>query len=790
MEYSGMAVRAALATLFASLYSLNGAAAPVDVLRFGDPAAEQAHRLTAEHSDIVQGALGEPARRLLPQPAANWRGGALAFELAVDPAARNYVTLTLWGGEVSHNRLTLECEGKLLGLRHLGDTDLLDLGSAAPMYAGRFFHNTSPLPAAWTKGKTKLACRIDGNGPIWAYGQVFEKLQKPMVEPSRGLYALTVHTDPFLAAGPMEQKGKAEVPKVRPAPGPEVLESLKRRVGRAVDRLLTAKRPLNQPELLFLARAYDVDWTSAHRNAQVGAILAEGLDAYFQAFRAKPEIVGWDPTTFNPDWFGLGMAGQAVVLRHAQLAPLLDQAIDDPKSGKITRRAAYAEMLAASREWHRVHRRFYTNQSMINDTYGIYLANRGVALLDPAKAAPERDMLRYLYESAGLQEWRGDDLPGGGHSFRAGGPDGTARGEYRIGRGYHQVTERGLTREFGYVGNYGEVLDWVAAMYDATRPAPGQPGDALLRAQLLKVAKARASFRYPLADADGYRAMRLESVVGWRDTKYPGDVVYAQRPTWDASSLQVAEITRDPTLVGYAQQMFDDNQFFHSLQETMRVDSLRVNMALLDTPAQYAALAGGARSGERLPMSEGQPDMVFSDEEAGVVSVKVGQEIFYASLYWRALNGVNGLAKVHYMTPQVDRMAVVGADAQFAPSGQFWTRPERAMGGSDPAFPRFYYPGAGAVHTGEKLPIAKYPEGFKPIYGEESPYAGKAELYTLRYGPFTVVMNTTTAKSFDVTAPAVPALRELVTKRPVAPGERVKVGPRSTLVFYGSDGKP
>jgi hypothetical protein len=37
---------------------------------------------------------------------------------------------------------------------------------------------------------------------------------------------------------------------------------------------------------------------------------------------------------------------------------------------------AYAGMLGACRDWHRQHRRLYTNQSMINDLYGIYLANR------------------------------------------------------------------------------------------------------------------------------------------------------------------------------------------------------------------------------------------------------------------------------------------------------------------------------------------------------------------------------------------------------------------------------
>jgi hypothetical protein len=766
-------------------------AAHADVLRFGDAASEHDHRLSTDHSDVVAGALGESARRLLPLGGKDWRGGSVSFDIRVDPKSLNYVTLTLWGGEENHNRLVLSCDGKQIGTRHLGDTDLLDIGSVAPMYAGRFFHNTSPLPLSLTQGKQHLACRIDSTGTIWPYGQTFDQFQKPMTGPSRGMYALTVHTDPFLAASALERKGRAPTPAVRPAPGVEVLTAVKNRVGRSVDELLAANRPLHQPEMLFLARAYDVDWTHAYRNDKVGPMLVRAMDDYFRVYRDDLKKVIWDPSTYNPSWFGLGQAAWAIMLRAEQVKPFLDEKISDPRGGTITRRDAWVQMLASVRDWQRTHRRYYTNQSMIVDTYGIYLANRGIALLDPAKAMPEQDVRRYLYEAAGLQPWRGDDLPGGGHRYGAGGPDGTDKGAYKLGQHYYEITDKGLSRELGYVGNYGEVLDWLAAMYDATRPGAEQAGDPQILAQLLKIAHARAYFRYPLPDADGYRAMSLESVVGWRDVKYPGDVVYAQRPSWDASAIEVAAITRDPAMVAYVQQMFADNQFFHSLVEQMKTTSaIRVTAGLLPVPGQYEALAKLPPGEQKLPMSDGQPDFVFSDEEDGVVAVKTGNEIFYASLYWRALNAVNDLARVHYMTPTMDRMAVVHEQTTIDPSGHFWKRPEDTLGGSDPKFGKFSYPNGTNATLGEQLPIARYPDGVPTNYGDASPYAGKAEFYTLRYGPFIVAMNTTTGKSFDVTAPAGKGLRELVSKRSVAPGERLVVGPRSTVVLYAGAAQP
>lgn len=759
-------------------------AAPIDVLRFGDTTSERRHRLTAEHSEVFEGALGEAARRLLPLGGKDWRGGSLAFTLAVDPKSANYVTMTLWGGETNHDRLLLSCDGKQVGARHLGDSDLLDIGSVAPMAAGRFFHNTTPLPLQLTLGKQQLACRIDSTGAIWPYGRTFNEFQKPMLEATRGLYTLTIDTSPYLTAGALERKGSAPAAKLRPEPGPEVLDAVKRRVGGAIDALLAAERPLRQPEMLFLARAYDVAWTSAYRHPNMGALLVKGLDDYFRLWREAPEQVRMDPSTFNPGWFGLGQAAWALLLRQAEIAPLLDETILDTKGASITRREAYALMLTGIRDWQRAHRRFYTNQSMIVDTYGIYLANRGIALLAPAKAMPEQDALRYVYEAIGLEPWRGDDLPGGGHRFMAGGPDGSDKGAYRPGQHYYQITDKGLTRELGYVGNYGEVLDWVAAAYDATRPAADQPGDMRVRAQLIKIAHSRAFFRYPIVDAGGYRAMALETVIGWRDLKYPGDVVYAQRPSWDASPLEVAALTMDPSLVAYTQQMFADKQFFAAVKGQMATNSVRVNAGLLQVPGQYEALAKAPRVDQKLPMSEGEPDFVFSDEEDGVVAVKNGKEIFYASLYWRARNAVNKLAKVHHITPQMERMAVVAEEAQFTASGKTWTRPEELFGGHDARYAPFSYPETHTAAAGETLPIAAFPDDVTATYGDESPYAGKAEFYTLRYGPYTVVMNTTAEKSFAFAVPRGKAQRELVAKTMVAAGAKLVVAPRTTLVLY------
>jgi hypothetical protein len=744
----------------------------VDAIAFGNGASEQAHHFSGTRNEVISGGLGEPARILLPLKAGAWEGGRLAFALKVDPQKQNYATVRLWGSDATGDQLVLFCEGKQIGCRHLGDIDILDLGGGEAAFPGHFIYNTTPLPPELTRGKTNLNFEIRSYGPTWGYTGDFEKFQKPLAGPTRGIYELYTHTDGFFVAPTGEKAGKASVqPPVRQQPGAEVLDKLKTRVNGQVNSLLKSTKPLNEMQAQFLARAYFVKWTPAFQNPKVVARVLNGLDTLFADFRKNPELAHNDPATPNPGWFEFGPAGEAISLLAKPLQPFLDGTIDDGGK-KISRRAAWSEMLLAARDWHRKHRRLYTNQTMIADM-NIYLSNRGLEVVDPASALSEAEVRRYLYEAVGLEPWRDSD-------------PGTGSQAWEVGTNYWQLTAKGLTKELGFVGYYGEVLDWVASIYDATRPAPGQPGDEKIKAQLEKIANARAVFRHHGADADGFRAMRIEAVVGWRDSgHYPGDVTYSERPTWDASSLYAVAATLEPNAIGYAQQMFDDNQFFISLERQMtQNNSLRVTAGLLGVPEQYELVKSQPPSAARLPMTPGQPDFVFSDEEDGVVAIKNGDEILYASLYWRARYAVNFLARVHFTTPTADRVAVVNEDVEFEPSGSFYLRPDWTtfgFGNGGPRYPQELH----SAEAGEKLPIARVPAGVKFKPGDESVYAGKGEFYTLRYGDYLIGMNTTPDKTFSLPVPAdAKPARELVSQKVPAPGAPIQIEPRSTVVLW------
>ncbi|MDQ3815540.1 MAG: Tat pathway signal protein, partial [Armatimonadota bacterium] len=155
MNYQATRSAALVFVAVAALPACAGqATTPLDTLSFGDPASEQAHQANIAGSEIIQGGLDEPARRLLPRDPASWQGGTVSFTMKLDPAQPNYFTIRLWGDEDMDNRLILFGEGKQIGYLNEGDIDILDPGTEDRPFNGRFYYNTSPLPLDMTKGKT------------------------------------------------------------------------------------------------------------------------------------------------------------------------------------------------------------------------------------------------------------------------------------------------------------------------------------------------------------------------------------------------------------------------------------------------------------------------------------------------------------------------------------------------------------------------------------------------------------------------------------------------------------
>ena len=905
----------------------------LDVLVFGDPASETAHKVTANLSDIVPGGLGQNARVL--NPASGFWGGTIAASMACRPKGATYVTIKLWGSDLGEEmgRLQLFVDGKQVGHYHLGAVDPLDIAGHDARSPGRFFLHTLPLPATATAGKSTVNVEIRSMGSIAGYAQTADTYYQAMKAPTRGIYSLYTHSDPFFNLALDDVVGTRPPETLRPTPGKEILDTVMAKVIAQADS--EAGRTVPQLDLWyleFLARAYDVQASKAYKNPAVPAQVASSMDAIYWRSRTDPKIIR-DSTQ---QWMGLGRLGLVMLQLKEQIVKLLDEPVAGSPgvitnagfeaggalpsgwkqtiwtgsgvasrdttvsrtggaSGKVTvpatggvvglgptaripvgpgtysygtwvktegvktggayldvlffdaagklvggdnkyyaaagtndwhqvtaslatpanatqaevqvrvdgagtawfddltlqvpagsalapvlRRDAWATMLLESREYWRQNFPQYTNQAMIC-AIGLYLADRGLSLVGSKNAWGETKAREYIYQSVGLKPWLGPENA-----------DGTPKKP--LGGSYFQVSKKGISRELGFAGNYGELQDWIALMFDAVIGIGGVD-DQKLREHLVTMTKSRMVFRYPAVDSDGYKAVRYEAIVGWRDTEYPGRVAYDEGNKWDGHALKVVALLKDPDLTAYARQSLDDNQFFHILKDGCDMGmQARTFLHFLSAADDYAYVSGAPASKVRLPMMPDQPDFVFSDEENGVLAVKNGNEILYASLYWRARWGVNRLARIHLIgSDGIERSGTVWQNVQFIPDGRTHKEPNWVnweFGNADmPGIPGggFAPPGPALeqAFAGQELPLAAAPSDAPTIpVGTESPFAGRADFYECTYGPYLIAMNTSATKFYTVTpSPEFGVAVNLVTGQKVEPNTALQVAPGTTLVL-------
>jgi hypothetical protein len=747
----------------------------IDTITFGKPTSEAAHHLAALASGIINGGMGQSARELLPLHPYQIYGGHLDFTMKCNPNKTNYITVKYWGNDRGEDlgRLLLYCSGLQVGYRFMSDYGLIsgaeDAGSESLTnsrpFPGRFFYVTEPLPLKLTRGKHEVHLEIQAIGYDWMYASNFRQYQHHLTHPSRGIYKAYISINPFFAPPAGDVQGTPPAPAlVRPAPGPAILKQLKWQVNKALAANLR-NRNLDGPQRVdMLARAYNTNWCIAYHNPEVIKRIVRDVDAMTQGRGNRREA--------NDTWRLYAPVGRAVSLIYPALKSYLNEAIQVNNQKTEPRAAAWARLLTTTIAYLTTHERYYTNQAMIVN-YNIYSANMGLKLLAPQSAMSDKQARWYLYEAIGLVRWRGNK---------------TANGwQWPFGHHYYEVTQQGLSRELGYVAIYGETIThFLWQMADATH------GDPKIEKQLIKMLKARGYFMAPGEDHNGYRAMRLEGVIGWRHNLYPEEVCYGDRNI-GGTGMQCASLLADKskTLLGYAQQCLADNQYFQSIRPMLYSFGSGPIKQMLKIPGQYAAVKKLAPTHIDLPMTPGQPDFAWADPQDGVVVVKHNHTRLYISLYYRALDGINRLARIHYTTPTMDRLVRAHEQVQFTPSGKYFVRSDDI---DQVQFPGFIPPG-NKIHNayaGQKLPIPVLPRGYVMTNGHYGPFArghygpylGRAAFYRLHYGAYLIGMNTSRHHTYMLKP--VSGMRKVLnvmTGKQMILNGPVAVKPRETLIL-------
>jgi regulation of enolase protein 1 (concanavalin A-like superfamily) len=621
-----------------------------------------------------------------------------------------------------------------------------------------------------TLGRTNLTLTIQPCGRIYDLGSGGPpggNYQFNMVTNSRGIYQAYTHTDPVLNPTG-ETQGSAPVTTVRPSPTVSTL-SPGGTFYNGISNYLSGRMSANVTnftvnDFLQLAKAYSVsNFSVSYTNPALVTKVIAGVDCYASNYYANTSVVnGWGGN--------YGPIGWAVHLLFPSLQSSLDVTNNFGAGGSVSRRKAWGDLLLASREYGRLNRNDLSNQGLISGSY-IYMANRALLDLTNTSAFAETNAQRYLLEAIGLSPWTGDDLAGGGS-------------DYLHGTNYFQVTPKGLTREWGYVGAaYGEMQFYAADFYSWTT-------NPVFLAQCVKMAKARANFRRPAIDVSGnnyYQAMEGIGLLAWRganesDAEFADEICYGDRTGW-ALGLRCAAATGDTNLVGFAKQMLADNQYFNNLTVSSTEYSAIGNQGdsrdALDVFNDYKIVSNAADSGVRLPMTDGQPDFAWADEENGIVAVKHGNERLWLETYYQAKTGtgVNGVGRFYYSTNNFDRYGMLEVSPQINFNGAFYNRPNIM----DKPEQNFYVPPDDPLqaYQYERLPVATD----DPLATDDEPFRGKALFWATRYGNFLVGINRSAAKTYQLQTPS-----DFVSATNLVTGQNLSgtiyVAPQSTVILY------
>jgi hypothetical protein len=747
-----------------------------DQLIFGNAQSERSHHLEGFHATTIVGGLGESARQLLPEGPHSWQGGSLSFDMAVDGQRLNYLTVKLWGSDCGEalGRLIVYIDGKQLGYNREGDYDVLNQADNDPLALGRFVYVTLPLPPQMTQGKKAVNLQIKLFGPMWPYGETWERFQKPITHASRGIYRAYTHTSPYFVPGKEERQGTMPARKFRSGEGEEVIEQSKQMAINHVGRLLqdidsykiADKLKQQNSQLEFLIQAYKTQWMPAYNNPKIVDLAVRICDTIAsQYLHGNSDLQG--------EWTAGGQMGRAIKEMQGQIMPRLEEMVDYAEG--LTRRDAWARMLKASVDYWTTHRRSYTNQSMIVD-FGIYASNLGLGILKPSLALPESKTLDYLYQSVGLRPWLGSDA-GGESTGQSDVPMKNLHAPY--GHNYCLFTKKGLSRELGWVATYGETnFTFVHNMIELT-------GDTAIKNHLRYLVLARLPFRYPSYDADGFACMKLPSEIDNRTAHYPlSGSAYCEPNIGEAWWMQLPALLSDePTIVGVAQQSIEEGQYFHYVAQRLK-RGVGNYVGLMRNVDEYYKVKGLPKSAKRLPMTPGENDeYVFADPEDAVLAVKHGDEVLYFNLYYRSERAVNSVARIFEVTPTLSRLATVKTHTEVIASGQTstradWTNSTRSNQAVAPGV---------EVHqawAGEVMPISRRPaDATQPEYGSWGPFLGKAAFYSLQYGPYTIGMNTTEDHTYELALPNG-TYYDLVSKSNcTVTNGKLKVGPLGTVVL-------
>ncbi len=352
---------------------------------------------------------------------------------------------------------------------------------------------------------------------IGAFRNIDQEPPPVAYRPTFAVYAVYTHTEPFFNVPADERQGKPFVwgPQRKK---PDAYPSIEQRLLEPAHKDIAAVKGANVMrrdygtghrrtlrDLAALGLIYHTEWSGHYHDESIPPRMRNAIDLNVK----RQAQQGVDPgTMFYRGGDGHGYIG----LAYGRMHDVFEQKgwLDEPMTLEypdgartMSRRQAYADFFNDGFEWRRQDRRHYTNQPLYISR-AIYRMQNALRKLAPKRALTEPQALWYIPEALGIEPLRSREF--GIFGDMAGFP-------------FYTITNKGLTRELGYVDAYGELTGSMLWLVRET-------GCPLVKQQAVKALHARSIFRIPVNDNQGYRALRSIGFMSWRGPQHPFDIRY------------------------------------------------------------------------------------------------------------------------------------------------------------------------------------------------------------------------------------------------------------------------
>lgn len=754
--------RTALMFLLICAGGHNVHAAMLSAIRLGNSESESQHEVRVNDAPVVEQVFetmeGEgklPGRR--PSPSSASSTASIEFRAKVSPTEQNYLTLRVWGGDKDWFPL------------HLVDArDGRDFGNiwwhvtSEPPLPGRWIYRTVPIPKAMTEGRTEAVLRLQTTPSVEKPGAFRNPGDQKPPEAQRQTFAIHgiyTHTEPCFEVPADEVQGRRFVwgdQRKKPADYASIEERLLERARR--DIKFTLAQDVNRSMfnaghrrltrmLAAMGLIYNTKWSGHYRDESIPPRVRDAIDTHVRRQAAQ----GGDPgKMFYRGWGSHGRIAHAYSQLHEVFAKngWLEEQIElETPAGKLskTRREAYADFFHDAFEWRRSDRRHYTNQPLYV-SHTLYRLQKALRQLGDPRALSEKQSLWYVREAMGLVPLRSREF---------------AIEAEAANFPWFNITDKGLTREIGYVDAYGELTGSMLPVVEDT-------GSPEVREQVSKALAARAIVRIPDNDSDGFRMLRGVGFMSWRKPTYPFRVCY--------SGINEAAVLGDPVALRLAQLEIEHGRPYLLPEEPERGPHWDPALTMKDYE-NYLRIRDLPPSSYRLPMEPEQGDMVWADEENGVFAFRHGEDRAYGSFFMPqepAGRAVGDFAVVQFTRPDHELLVDMIAQNESPPSGLSLTV-------DTPEGPRTF-------------PQTPLPPGMS-AWQELPPNsidrrAGRAYFYRMQFGDYLIGMNTTEKGTYRESSyqlalpPGTSAALDVATGQEVDVSRPVEVGPQTTKVLH------